>query len=188
MMQQTLEQEQREVNIRRLLTQVLQRPSIRALTLTQPWAMLVALNAKQQETRSWKLAYRGPVAIHAAKGFPAEAHMLCKQEPFRTVLCEAGYADARAFPIGHVIALGLLDDIRPTTAELRARLSDQERAFGNYSDGRYVWHFATVYHLATPVAVRGSLGLWGWTLPDGCRQELSAVVERLQQREREAGR
>ena len=46
---------------------------MKALTLTQPWASLVACGAKTIETRSWRTPYRGPVAIHAAKGFPADA-------------------------------------------------------------------------------------------------------------------
>lgn len=43
---------------------------MKALTLTQPWATLVAISAKKIETRSWCTHYRGPLAIHAAKGFP----------------------------------------------------------------------------------------------------------------------
>jgi hypothetical protein len=46
---------------------------MRGLTLTQPWASLVAIGAKAVETRSWGTSYRGPIAIHAAKGYPAEA-------------------------------------------------------------------------------------------------------------------
>lgn len=45
--------------------------AIRGLTLTQPWATLVALGEKHYETRSWDTGYRGLVAIHAAKKFPA---------------------------------------------------------------------------------------------------------------------
>jgi hypothetical protein len=41
--------------------------SIRALSLHQPWASLVALGVKSIETRSWSTKYRGPLAIHAAK-------------------------------------------------------------------------------------------------------------------------
>lgn len=41
---------------------------MKAITLTEPWATLVAIGAKQIETRSWPTSYRGPVAIHAAKG------------------------------------------------------------------------------------------------------------------------
>jgi hypothetical protein len=40
---------------------------MKALTLIQPWATLVALGEKQIETRSWDTKYRGPLAIHAGK-------------------------------------------------------------------------------------------------------------------------
>lgn len=38
------------------------------LTLTQPFASLVALGAKRVVTRDWGTDYRGALAIHAAKG------------------------------------------------------------------------------------------------------------------------
>lgn len=38
---------------------------MRAITLWQPWASLIAIGAKTIETRSWSTAYRGPLAIHA---------------------------------------------------------------------------------------------------------------------------
>jgi hypothetical protein len=41
--------------------------AVKALTLWQPWASLVAIGAKAIETRSWATKYRGPLAIHAAK-------------------------------------------------------------------------------------------------------------------------
>lgn len=45
---------------------------MKAITIWQPWASLIALGAKQIyvkrfETRSWATSYRGPIAIHAAK-------------------------------------------------------------------------------------------------------------------------
>lgn len=43
---------------------------MKALTLWQPWATLVALGVKTIETRSWSTSYRGPLAIHAAKKAP----------------------------------------------------------------------------------------------------------------------
>ena len=39
---------------------------MKALTIWQPWASLIAGGAKQYETRSWATQYRGPIAIHAA--------------------------------------------------------------------------------------------------------------------------
>src|SRR3954451_22243677 len=52
--------------------------TIPALTLTQPWATLVAIGAKQIETRSWGTSYRGWLAIHAAKGYPDAAKAECR--------------------------------------------------------------------------------------------------------------
>jgi hypothetical protein len=39
---------------------------MKALTLWQPWASLLACGAKKYETRSWATSYRGLIAIHAA--------------------------------------------------------------------------------------------------------------------------
>lgn len=44
---------------------------MKALTLQQPWATLLATGRKRIETRSWKTSYRGPIAIHAAARIPA---------------------------------------------------------------------------------------------------------------------
>lgn len=40
---------------------------LKAITLLQPWASLVAMGAKTIETRPYATQYRGPLAIHAAK-------------------------------------------------------------------------------------------------------------------------
>ena len=40
---------------------------MKAITIWQPWASLLASGRKRYETRSWATTYRGPIAIHAAK-------------------------------------------------------------------------------------------------------------------------
>src|SRR2546427_534687 len=55
---------------------------VKALTLTAPWAHLIAAGAKRIETRSWRTDYRGQLAIHAAVGFPLWARGRCFEEPF----------------------------------------------------------------------------------------------------------
>jgi hypothetical protein len=47
--------------------------TLKALTLWQPWASLIALGVKTIETRSWPTKYRGPLAIHAAVRLPKVA-------------------------------------------------------------------------------------------------------------------
>ena len=64
---------------------------MKTLTLLQPWATLVALEAKRIETRSWYTTYRGPLAIHAARRMSKAAISLCWEAPFRDVLETGGY-------------------------------------------------------------------------------------------------
>jgi hypothetical protein len=43
---------------------------MKAITIWQPWASLIACGTKKYETRSWPTKYRGPIAIHAAAKEP----------------------------------------------------------------------------------------------------------------------
>ena len=45
---------------------------MKAITLWQPWAQLIAIGEKRYETRSWETKYRGMIAIHAAKKKPPQ--------------------------------------------------------------------------------------------------------------------
>lgn len=53
---------------------------MRALTLWQPWASLVACGRKTIETRSWRTGYRGPLAVHASARPPRKGE--CPGEVF----------------------------------------------------------------------------------------------------------
>ena len=61
---------------------------MKALTLHQPWASLIAIGAKKIETRSWATSYRGPLAIHAAVRKP-DMNEHGEEGPFG----EIGYAE-----------------------------------------------------------------------------------------------
>jgi activating signal cointegrator 1 len=137
---------------------------VKALSLTQPWATLVAIGAKRIETRSWSTPYRGPVAIHASKGFPRDCQQLCYEHPFVDVLLHRfnGPCD---LPVGSIVAISRLTGVFPT-ARLAAveqwigGLLPHERAFGNYSRGRYGWLLSEVQALPEPICCKGALGLW----------------------------
>src|SRR3990167_3828953 len=99
---------------------------MKAITLTQPWATLVALGHKRIETRSWTTSYRGPLAIHAAKGFPMTAQRVCWEH--RTIAgtlprifghnphdeaAGVGASTGYEFPLGAVVATCQLVDVLP---------------------------------------------------------------------------
>lgn len=135
---------------------------MKALSLTQPWATLVIIGAKQYETRSWATKYRGPLAIQAAKGWPVWATRIIWQQPFTRTLYNALGEDW--FPPvdrarGHIIGVVDLVDCVPTES-IRGSLSENELAFGDYSDGRYAWKLANIRRLPEPIPATGRLGLW----------------------------
>jgi hypothetical protein len=151
---------------------------MRGLTLTQPWASLVAIGAKRIETRSWATDYRGQLAIHAGKGLAgmSEAEMwdMALSEPFRTALARSALMNPGRMPRGEIVAVVEVADCLPTgrlasglevprhcsrTDEIW-QLTEWERAFGDYGPGRYGWLLADVRPLPTPIPYRGALGLW----------------------------
>lgn len=135
---------------------------MKALSMLQPWAQLVVVGAKQFETRSWSTPYRGPLAIHASKGFTRETAKLVMQcEPFKAVLSEAGFPLLSLMPRGAIIAVVNLVDVVPAPSALeRARNVFLETAFGDFSKGRFAWIFDNVRALARPIPAKGMLGLW----------------------------
>lgn len=150
---------------------------VKALSLTEPWATLVGVRAKLFETRSWATPYRGFLAIHSAKGFPAWAQAVCFQEPVRTVLKEKtkvsviwqrclpkDHPQRSEFPLGCVIAICELVDVVRITAENAP--PEPERSFGDYTPGRFAWHLKNAQMLPKPIPARGSLGVWEWETPE----------------------
>ena len=77
-------------------------PPLRALTLTQPWASLIAAGAKHWETRSWRTRFRGELAIHAARNDRDGRAEMAEQE-FREICNLYGLA-AGAWPLGEFVA------------------------------------------------------------------------------------
>lgn len=130
----------------------------RAISLTQPWATLVAIGAKQYETRSWRTNYRGWLAIHAAKGFPQDCRMRCYAQPFARVLAEAGFNTDKDLPRGKVIALVNLTDCLSTDTFIPPLTN--ECVFGDYAAGRFAWKLENVQRIAAPEEAKGALGLW----------------------------
>jgi hypothetical protein len=158
---------------------------MKVLTLTQPWATLVAIGAKKIETRSWATSYRGPLAIHAAAGLRPVGGKIglreqCEIEPFDSVLKEwwwgryiaGGRKDPRSIvqvlPRGAIVAVCRLVACITTYDAIDQHLpsewplTDQERAFGDYSPGRYACLLADVRPLAEPIPAKGALGLWNY--------------------------
>ena len=154
---------------------------MKALTLWQPWASLVALGHKRIETRCWSTKHRGDLAIHSAANLPPKWLGASRHQPeFRDALADIFNArrdrdervgfrvdDAvRALPRGYVLGIVRLDDIRETDGnhapEMIGRL---EHLFGNYEPGRYAWYLTSLRMFNEPIPAKGNRKLWNWEAP-----------------------
>jgi hypothetical protein len=134
---------------------------MRALSLWQPWATLVAAGVKQYETRGWMTNYRGELAIHASKRWTK-----AEQQAWRNFhFVFPGLLDGLPTPpLGAVLCIVKLVDVVPTD-KVRYGLSEWERAFGNYAPGRYAWKLEITEVLKVPIPASGMQGFWQWERP-----------------------
>lgn len=160
---------------------------MRCLTLTQPYATLIAIGAKHIETRSWHTSFRGPLAIHAAAGLGpvggrAGLYDLAFSDPdglFYPALHRAHMFCIDDLPLGAIVATCELVDCvetMPSWAAIEPWLvvswtdgrtyhvppgkGSHERAFGDYTPGRYAWLLGNIKALPEPILCKGALGLW----------------------------
>lgn len=135
---------------------------IKAFSLWQPWASLIAVGAKKYETRSWATSYRGPLLICAAK----------RPMDKETVAFFVGYVHAEVpeigddLPFGRAVAIVDLTDCIPTVDIMALWLDGRGPAeigmeinFGDFSPGRYAWKLENVRAI-DPFPVKGRQGLF----------------------------
>ena len=80
-------------------------------------------------------------------------------------MSDAGILNLDHIPLGAIVAVCTLDDCFRFTEENTADLSEQERAFGDFTPGRYGFRLSNVRKLETPISTPGSLGLWDYEGP-----------------------
>ena len=152
---------------------------MKALTLHQPWATLIAAGVKTTETRSWRppgslIGHK--IALHAGKqviksrnGLGAGTSEIMNtlygtdwsdKIPRGAVVATARLADAR-----RVLAL----DLKTGTATLDKALARTVQAdpYGDFSRGRWLWFLEDVQPCNPPVPAKGAQGLWNWEPEEG---------------------
>lgn len=120
---------------------------MKALTLWQPWASLIADGRKMIETRPRPWYYVGPVAIHAGQYVDREACLRFGYDPDTiprgAVLCVVTKTGCVQFPSPYA----------------------PPDAYGNFDAGRYGYLLRDVRRLPAPVPAKGKQGYWDWNHP-----------------------
>lgn len=136
---------------------------MKMLSIRDPWATLIARGVKDVENRSWRTNHRGPVLIHASRGYDQHAH----HDP---VAADAFLNDDRVRKLsrtrdmkpGHVLAVAELVDAhqnRPYTKCGGGHLCSPWGQSGT-------WHFTltNVRRLTDPFPWVGHLGIRDTTI------------------------
>jgi len=140
---------------------------MKALSLWQPYATLIAVGAKTIETRSWPTSYRGPLMILSARKWNADIADDCWR--VADILQDRGFQSPTIrgqdvgrlsweSSLGRILACCELLDCRPMDAAPEDRPLDAE--FGTFGPGRYGWVLGNVVPVLPPIPYCGRQGLF----------------------------
>ena len=156
---------------------------IKALSLWQPWASLVALGVKRYETRSWATNYRGPLLICAAKGglcTGAILELIEKEPAFQKALELLLPPDHKnlipydylwGMKWGCALAIVELSICYEMPNNYLLEKIKDELPFGDFSAGRFAWKLENVRAIK-PFPVKGCQGLFEVEIPESFEREL----------------
>ncbi len=129
---------------------------MKALSLWQPWASLMADARKQIETRHWRPpAYLlgQQLAIHAT----VRVDHAC---------CDSWGYDWRTIPRGCVVAVVRLDKFEKFTGAFKREISlYPEGRYGDFEMGRFGWFCTLLRKFDEPITATGHQGIWNWVPP-----------------------
>ena len=149
---------------------------MKAITLHQPWASLIAHGVKTIETRSWappRVLIGERIAIHA--GMKREQSGRLHPATHAAILDLYGIGWGDRIPMGAVVATALLENSFQFKAldgqyvSLAGSPEPRQWAVdphGDFSPGRWLWMLTDIECLPAPIPARGHQRLWDWE-PNG---------------------
>jgi len=131
---------------------------MKALTLCQPYAHLIAIGEKRVENRTWETLYRGPLAIHAGKS--------------RTWLLRGDVERYPDMAFGAIVAVARLIHCIPLPRIRLGRLPPDLHWVREHqhAEGPWCWVLADVHRLDEPIPLSGRPRLFN--LPDDIAQRV----------------
>lgn len=123
---------------------------MKAITVCQPYASLIASGGKLVENRTWPTRYRGALAIHAGKS--------------KKWLASWGGPLPDPMPFGAVVAIANMIACLPID-EIRRGMHDQQFPWlreHEHTEGPWCWVFETIMGFEHPVPATGAQGFWEW--------------------------
>ncbi len=134
---------------------------MRAFTVHQPYAYAIVAGLKGYETRPRRTNIRGRVAVHAGKASLNRATRELSDRGFWELLGAVGGKTDTDLPLGAVVGTVEIVDCVPVE-DVVGGITEQERALGDYSPGRWAWVLKNPVMFDTPIPAKGKQGWWNW--------------------------
>ena len=127
---------------------------MKAITIKQPYATLIAEGLKEYEFRTWKTKYRGDILIHAGKGIDKKA-----MERFNDLNLN--------YPSGCIIAKATITDCVYVDNQLKEELQQKNDKvyYGIVNkDSNWEGYGFKIENVEkiTPIEINGKLSLWDY--------------------------
>lgn len=140
--------------LKKTTTENVMQNGLKAITIHQPWASLIAMGIKRIENRTWATKHRGPIAIHAGKSKKLYGLCQVKGDFYPLESLEIPYSKARPLsmePFGAIIAVGVIADC----FHIRDRVNTDP-----WATGPYCWVLESMVQLESPIPYSGQQLLW----------------------------
>lgn len=131
------------------------------------------VGAKTNETRGHRTHYRGDLVICSAKKWDDDLARILAQDVFQAALihefAEVGESVGQSdLPFGCALCFVEVFDCLPTEdfdlgvlwMDNPPKLTESEKAFGNYAFGRFGWRTRNLHRLKEPVPILGKQGMF----------------------------
>ena len=148
---------------------------MKALSIWQPWASLLAAGVKSYETRRWSPpadCYRTRIALHAGQSMVGM--QLMDENPTFGALVDRLLGVDNPYQFGRIVAVASIAFVIDTDGTVGREVLPQEKLLGDWSPGRYAWRITEAIALPRPVRCRGRQKLW--RLPDGVTAQVEAQL------------
>ena len=136
---------------------------MKSLTISQPYASLIASGEKWVENRTWHTPHRGYLAIHAGKGqqYMDRQSLIESEYPTGVVLCRVKLVACIELKEIQHFAKHRLEALAPGTEKFWSEIARHKHA-----EGPWCWVLQDVKRYREPISARGRQGLWEWDEPD----------------------
>lgn len=138
---------------------------MKVISIWQPWATLLVQGFKVFETRGWaapKSLIGQRIGIASTKSWHPAQRSAADHVGFQVYFSELGLPHPEELPRGYLLGTVLLDSCELMTAEFMDDVSDEEKSYGWWEEGRYAWRTIDPIPLITPIVIQGRQGIYDW--------------------------